>query len=138
MRIIVLTNEYPPHIYGGAGVHVEYLSRELTRLEEGAHDIDVYCFGDQKVRFANETVTGVRLNFAFPAQDRYHGKMLDALYRDIIMTGLVKKGDIVHCHTWYTLLAGCLIKQILGIPMIITSHSLEPQRPWKREQLGRG
>jgi alpha-maltose-1-phosphate synthase len=136
MRIILLTNEYPPHIYGGAGVHVEYLSRELLRLEGGSHEINVLCFGDQKVRFANETVRGVQLNFEFPCQDAYHRKMLDALFRDILMTGSVQEGDIVHCHTWYTLLAGCLIKQILGIPMIITAHSLEPQRPWKREQLG--
>jgi len=136
MRIILLTNEYPPHIYGGAGVHVEYLSRELLRLDGGSHEIDVLCFGDQKVRFANETVRGVSLNFKFPSQDAYHRKMLDALFRNIIMTGSVKEGDIIHCHTWYTLLAGCLIKQILGIPLIITAHSLEPQRPWKREQLG--
>jgi starch synthase len=136
MRIILLTNEYPPHIYGGAGVHVEYLSRELSRLDGGSHELDVLCFGDQKVRFANETVRGVRLDFEFPSQDAYHRKMLDALFRNIIMTGLAKEGDIVHCHTWYTLLAGCLIKQILGIPMLITAHSLEPQRPWKHEQLG--
>ena len=136
MRIILLTNEYPPHIYGGAGVHVEYLSRELSRLDGGSHELDVLCFGDQRVRFANETVRGVSLNFEFPSQDVYHRKMLDALFRDVMMTGLAKEGDVVHCHTWYTLLAGCLIKQILGIPMIITAHSLEPQRPWKHEQLG--
>jgi starch synthase len=136
MRVILLTNEYPPHIYGGAGVHVEYLSRELLCLDGGSHDLDVLCFGDQKVRFANETVRGVRPDFGFPYQDAYHRKMLDALFRNIIMTGLAKEGDIVHCHTWYTLLAGCLIKQILGIPLLITAHSLEPQRPWKHEQLG--
>jgi alpha-maltose-1-phosphate synthase len=96
----------------------------------------VLCFGDQKGRFANKTVRGVQLNFEFPCQDAYHRKMLDALFRNILMTGSVQEGDIVHCHTWYTLLAGCLIKQIRGVPMIITAHSLEPQRPWKQEQLG--
>lgn len=136
MRIALLTNEYPPHTYGGAGVHVEYLSRELARLEAGRHRVQVLCFGEQKEHFANVTVEGIRLGFDFPSQDLRHQKLLDSLFRNIVMTGSVQKADIVHCHTWYTLLAGCLLKQMLDIPLTITTHSLEPQRPWKAEQLG--
>jgi len=136
MKITLLTNEYPPHTYGGAGVHVEYLSRELARLDGGTHDIQVLCFGEQKENFGNVTVEGISLTFDFPFQDLRHQKLLDSLFRNILMTGSVKEADIVHCHTWYTYLAGCLMKQILGIPLAITTHSLEPQRPWKAEQLG--
>jgi len=136
MKILLLTNEYPPHIYGGAGVHVEYLSRGLARLEGGRHGIQILCFGEQKENVGNISVGGVSLTFDFPFQDLHHQKLLDTLFRDIIMTGSVRDADIVHCHTWYTLLAGCLVKQIFGIPLAITTHSLEPQRPWKEEQLG--
>ena len=136
MKIALLTNEYPPHTYGGAGVHIEYLSRELTRLEEGRHDIHVFCFGDQKEYIGNIKVEGISLGFDFPFQDPRHQKLLESLFLNILMTGSIKEADIVHCHTWYTLLAGCLVKQILGIPLVITTHSLEPQRPWKAEQLG--
>jgi glycogen synthase len=136
MKIALLTNEYPPRTYGGAGVHVEYLSQELARLEERRHDIHVFCFGEQKEYVGNLKVEGIRLAFDFPFQDLRHQKLLDSLFRNILMTGSVKEADIVHCHTWYTLLAGCLIKQILDIPLAITTHSLEPHRPWKAEQLG--
>ncbi|MGZ3569438.1 MAG: glycogen synthase [Thermodesulfobacteriota bacterium] len=136
MNIALLTNEYPPHTYGGAGVHVEYLSRELARLDGGTHNIHVLCFGEQKENVGNLTVEGISLTFDFPFQDFRHQKLLDSLFRNIIMTGSVKEADVVHCHTWYTHFAGCLMKQILGIPLAITTHSLEPQRPWKAEQLG--
>jgi len=104
MKIALLTNEYPPHIYGGAGVHVEYLSRELARLEGGKHDLHIRCFGEQKEHFDNVAVEGVRPDFVFPFQDVHHQKLLDTLFRDILMTGSVKEADIVHCHTWYTIL----------------------------------
>lgn len=136
MRIIFLTNEYPPYIYGGAGVHAEYLLRELNILDEGRHILDVFCFGDQKEHSGNKNVEGIRLDFDFPCQDERHRKLLDTLFRNIIITGSVAEADILHCHTWYTYLAGCLIKRIYNIPLIITAHSLEPQRPWKEEQLG--
>lgn len=136
MNITLLTNEYPPHIYGGAGVHVEYLSRELVRLEGGLHVLNILCFGEQEEHSANKSVQGIRVAFDFPYQDPHHQKLLDTLFRNILMTGSVKEADIVHCHTWYTYLAGCLMKQILSIPLVITTHSLEPQRPWKEEQLG--
>ena len=137
MRIAVLTNEFPPHIYGGAGVHVEYLSETLARIE-GGHEVDVYCFGDQKEHSGHITVEGILPDFDFPFQDVRHQKLLDALFRNILMVGSLKGADIVHCHTWYTHLAGCLIKQMLKIPLVLTTHSLEPHRPWKEEQMGSG
>jgi len=136
MKITFLTNEYPPHIYGGAGVHAEYLSRELASLEEGRHTINVLCFGEQKEDSANKTVQGILPPVDFPFQDFRYQKLFDTLLRNIIMSGTVPEADIVHCHTWYTHFAGCLIKQILGIPLVLTTHSLEPHRPWKEEQLG--
>ncbi len=136
MKIIFLTNEYPPHIYGGAGVHAEYLSRELASIEAGRHNINVFCFGNQKEKSANLSVEGVHINLDFPFNDTRHRKFFDTLFQNIFITGSVAEADVVHCHTWYTVLAGCLIKQMFDIPLVITTHSLEPHRPWKEEQLG--
>jgi starch synthase len=136
MKITLLTNEYPPHVYGGAGVHVDYLSRELLALEEGKHAIQILCFGDQKEDSAHKTIKGIPSLSHVPLQDFRHEKLLDTLLRNILMVGSSKETDIVHCHTWYTYLAGCFIKQLFHIPLVITTHSLEPDRPWKEEQLG--
>jgi starch synthase len=136
MRIALLTNEYPPHIYGGAGVHVEYLSKDLALLEGGKHPVNVYCFGEQKEHSGHITVEGFRLDFEFPSQDIRHRRLLDTLFRNILIVGSLKGADIVHCHTWYTHLAGCLIQQMLNIPLVLTIHSLEPHRSWKEEQMG--
>jgi len=136
MRIAILTNEYPPHIYGGAGVHVEYLTRELTHLDNGQHTITVLAFGEQSLRDGNLTVQGVRPNFALPYQDPRHEKFMDTMARDLLMTGSLRDIDVIHCHTWYTHLAGCLAQQLTGAPLVLTTHSLEPHRPWKVEQLG--
>ncbi len=136
MKIILLTNEYPPHVYGGAGVHVQYLARELARLEGARHEVQVLCFGGQREHSGNLEVEGIQESSDFPCQDPRHQKLLDALLRDVRMTGAVKAADVVHCHTWYTSLGGCLIKQLLGIPLVLTTHSLEPHRSWKEEQLG--
>ena len=84
MRIAILTNEYPPHIYGGAGVHVEYLTRELARLDGGTHTVQVLCFGDQSVRQGNLTVRGVRPDCTIPATDPRHQKLMDPLVRDLL------------------------------------------------------
>jgi starch synthase len=138
MKIAILTNEYPPHIYGGAGVHVDCLSRELARLDGHRHTLKILCFGDQRQTMANETVTGVTTEFEFPFQEPRHRRLLDTLYRNLIMTGLLTDVDLIHCHTWYTHLAGCLLKSLLGVPLVLTTHSLEPHRPWKEEQLGAG
>jgi starch synthase len=136
MRIAILTNEYPPHVYGGAGVHVEYLTRELARLDNGQHDVTVLCFGEQSIHESNLTIRGVRPNFTLPCQDPRHEKFMDTLARDLLMAGSLRNIDVIHCHTWYTHLAGCLARQLTGAPLILTTHSLEPHRPWKVEQLG--
>lgn len=136
MRIALLTNEYPPNVYGGAGVHVEYLSRELARAEGGAHHVDVLCFGEQHETTPNLRIHGVAPAVRFAAQDPRHARLLDALVRDLAMAGAAESPDVVHCHTWYTHFAGCLVRQLTGAPLVLTTHSLEPHRPWKVEQLG--
>src|SRR5450759_3590931 len=99
MRIAILTNEYPPYIYGGAGVHVEYLTRELTRVEGGIHSVQVVCFGDQEVHDANLTVRGIKpAGPALPSRDTRHAKFLDTMLRDLIMAGSLEDIDVVHCH----------------------------------------
>jgi alpha-maltose-1-phosphate synthase len=138
MRIAILTNEYPPHIYGGAGVHVSYLSRELAALDGNGHLVKVLCFGEQHEAEGNKVVEGLQADFAFPSQDPHHRKLLGAIFLNVLMTGALNGVDIIHCHTWYTHLAGCLLKELLGKPLVLTTHSLEPHRPWKEEQLGSG
>jgi alpha-maltose-1-phosphate synthase len=136
MRIALFTNEYPPNVYGGAGVHIEYLSRELARLEAGAHNVDVFCFGDQRETRGNLRVQGISPDIHLPAQDPRHARLLDAFVRDLAMVGAVEAADIVHCHTWYSHLAGCIARPLTGARLVLTTHSLEPHRPWKAEQLG--
>src|SRR5262249_33635273 len=136
MRIAILTNEYPPNIYGGAGVHVEYLTRELAQVEGGHHTLEVLCFGDQSERSGNLTVRGIHPDCGLPYQDPRHAKFQDTMLRNLAMAGRRKAVEVVPCHTWYTPLAGCLVKQLTGARLVLTTHSLEPHRPWKVEQLG--
>jgi starch synthase len=136
MRIAQLTNEYPPHVYGGAGVHIEYLSRELAAADGGAHAVQVLSFGEQREDAGNLRVQGVVPGLKLPVQDPRHGRLMDALLRDLAMVGAVESPDIVHCHTWYAHLAGCLARPLTGARLVLTTHSLEPHRPWKVEQLG--
>lgn len=136
MKISILTNEYPPNIYGGAGVHVEYLTRELASLENRQHTVNVLCFGRQQTQSDNLSVLGIESELQLPSQDPRHRRFLDTLLRNIMMAGSVDKADIVHGHTWYSHLAGCLLKQLVGARLVLTTHSLEPHRPWKVEQLG--
>lgn len=136
MKIAILTNEYPPNIYGGAGVHVDNLTRELARVENGAHSVEVLCFGGQKEEGPGLRVTGMDPGYPFRFRNRETEKMADVLLRDVLMAGALEDADIIHCHTWYTHFAGCLLKQFLGVPLVLTTHSLEPNRPWKAEQLG--
>jgi glycogen synthase len=138
MNILLLTNEYPPHIYGGAGVHVDHLVREMALCDKGRHRLQILCFGDQHEKGPGKTVTGIGPAEALAAAKLRQPKLLDTLYRNIVMAGSVEATDVIHCHTWYTHLAGCLIKQLLQIPLVVTTHSLEPSRPWKKEQLGNG
>ncbi len=127
MRALILTNEYPPHVYGGAGVHVAELTRSLRELIE----VEVRTFGDQ-----DERGDGWRLR-GFDADARLTGAFA-ALARDVRMAAEPVVADVVHAHTWYTHLAGVLAKLAYGIPLVVTVHSLEPMRPWKREQLAGG
>lgn len=134
MKALLLTNEYPPNVYGGAGVHVEYLSRELARLMP----VEVRCFGAQQSREGNLAVRGFSVNeseFGCPPALR---SVFGAVQRDAAMAAAGNDADLVHVHTWYTHLGGILMKQNYGIPLVLTVHSLEPLRPWKREQLGGG
>lgn len=134
VKALLLTNEYPPSIYGGAGVHVDYLSRELARRIE----VDVRCFGAQRAEQPGLTVRGFGAateGHACPAPLR---SVFGALERCVAMNAAGTDADLVHCHTWYTHFGGVLAKLNYGIPLVITIHSLEPLRPWKREQLGGG
>ncbi len=131
MRVALLTREYPPDVYGGAGVHVEYLSEHLARLV----DLDVYCFGEPRpsplVRAAFEPWEAV-------GTGRPHDAALKTLSVDLRMAAAVEDADVVHTHTWYANFAGHLAHLLYGIPHVATTHSLEPHRPWKAEQLGGG
>jgi alpha-maltose-1-phosphate synthase len=136
IRIAILTNEYPPNVYGGAGVHVDYLTRELAAHDGGRHSVHVLSFGAQRETRANLSVEGVQPPIEIAAQDSRHSKLFATLLQDLVMSGRLADIDIVHCHTWYTHLAGCLAKYLHGVPLMLTTHSLEPHRPWKVEQLG--
>ena len=134
MKALFLTNEYPPNIYGGAGVHVDYLSRELAKLI----DIEVRCFGAQDETRDHLRVHGFALDTAGWTAPRNLHSIFGAVRRCTDFNTTAIDADLVHCHTWYTHLGGILAKLNYGIPLVITSHSLEPLRPWKREQLGGG
>ena len=136
MRIAILTNEYPPHIYGGAGVHVEYLVKELLAVDGGTHEVHVCCFGDQREERERLRVRGVEPGADLPATDPRHTRFLETMLRNVRMAGLISGADIVHCHTWYAHFAGCLLRQLDDARLVLTTHSLEPHRPWKVEQLG--
>ena len=134
MKALFLTNEYPPSIYGGAGVHVDYLSRELAKIM----DVEVRCFGTQDVKDPHLTVKGFELDTSTFKSPKNLNSVFGAIRRctDFNTAGI--DADIVHCHTWYSHFGGILAKLNYHIPMVLTVHSLEPLRPWKREQLGYG
>ena len=134
MKALFLTNEYPPYVYGGAGVHVDYLSRELAKLME----VEVRAFGDQNGASGNLSVTGFSLDSAKFTCPKALQSVFGAVQRCTDFNTTNINADVVHCHTWYTHLGGILAKLNYGIPLVITVHSLEPLRPWKREQLGGG
>ncbi len=134
MKTLLLTNEYPPYNYGGAGVHVEYLSRELSRLMQ----VEVRSFGDQDVTKDNLRVRGVRIDESVLQAPKNLKSVFGAARRCVDFNAMGIDADVVHCHTWYTHLGGIMAKLAYGIPLVITVHSLEPLRPWKREQLGGG
>ncbi|NJP32605.1 glycogen synthase [Micromonospora thermarum] len=127
IRVDLLTREYPPEVYGGAGVHVEYLARELRALA----DVRVHCFG------APRTEPGVTA-YAEPAGLAGANAALRTMGVDLEMAAGCAGTDVVHSHTWYANLAGHTAKLLHGVPHVVTAHSLEPLRPWKAEQLGGG
>ena len=138
MKTLFLTNEYPPSIYGGAGVHVDYLSRELAKLME----VEVRCYGKAPREMRVDTpalkVTGYGLDTSgYEAPKPLHS-VFGAVQRGLDWNTEGINADVVHLHTWYTHLGGIMAKLNYGIPMVLTVHSLEPLRPWKREQLGGG
>ncbi len=138
MKSLFLTNEFPPNVYGGAGVHVDYLSRELSKLMK----VEVRCFGasGEQVLLNEENLHAT----AFGADPKGYGapknlhSIFTALQRCLDWNSKGVDADIVHLHTWYTHLGGIFAKLNYGIPLVLTVHSLEPLRPWKREQLGQG
>ncbi|TMF71670.1 MAG: glycogen synthase [Chloroflexi bacterium] len=129
-RVAILTREYPPEVYGGAGTHVEYLARELRRLTE----VSVHCWG------APRDEPGVTNHQAWDAlsEPKPEAAALQAMSINLAMAAAVKGVDVVHSHTWYANLGGHLAKLMWSVPHVMTIHSLEPLRPWKSEQLGGG
>ena len=126
MRVGLLTREYPPDVYGGAGVHVEFLARELRPLV----DLDVHCWGEGRA-------DGVRRHRPWSALDGANDA-LRTFSVDLAMAAALEGRELVHSHTWYANLGGHLAKMLYGLPHVMTAHSLEPLRPWKAEQLGGG
>ena len=135
MRVGLFTREFPPEVYGGAGVHVDYLSRELAR--EIA--VEVHCWGPQNSDDANLHVRG-----AAPWDEITNGtegkfrSALEALSLNLTQVKSLTGIDIVHTHTWYVAMAGYFAKKLYNVPFVLTTHSLEPLRAWKAEQLGSG
>ena len=125
MRVAMMTREYPPEVYGGAGVHVTELVAQLRRLCE----VDVHCMGAPR--------PGVILAQPDPALSGANAA-LSTLSADLVMANSAAEASVVHSHTWYTGMAGHLASMLYGVPHVVTAHSLEPLRPWKAEQLGGG
>ena len=134
MKAMLLTNEYPPNVYGGAGVHVAYLSRELAKTMA----VEVRCFGKQDLSDGNLRVLGFDLDSASFTAPKPLRPVFAAIQRCTDFNAMKIDADLVHCHTWYSHFGGILAKLNYGIPLVVTVHSLEPLRPWKREQLGGG
>jgi alpha-maltose-1-phosphate synthase len=135
MRVGLFTREYPPHVYGGAGVHVEYLSRELARQAS----VDVHCWGKQHSDEGNLHVRGQEPwgEITHGTEEKFKGA-LEALSLNLTQVKALAGIDVVHTHTWYVSMAGYLAKKLYNIPFVLTTHSLEPLRAWKAEQLGSG
>jgi starch synthase len=127
MRAALLSREYPPEVYGGAGVHIEFLARELRRLI----DVEVHCFGADR---DEADVYAYRV----PSRLSDANAALGTLGVDLEMAASLGRADIAHSHTWYANMAGHLASMLYDIPHVVTAHSLEPLRPWKAEQLGGG
>jgi glycogen synthase len=135
MKIAIYSNEFPPNIYGGAGVHVDFLTQELAKMAE----VEVHCYGDQNIDSGNLHAYGVNNTLSSTSwEDNATNKMFMNILKDVEMARTTKQADIIHCHTWYTHMAGVFAREMLQAPLILTTHSLETHRPWKFEQLGNG
>jgi alpha-maltose-1-phosphate synthase len=134
VKVLLLTNEYPPNIYGGAGVHVGYLSEELAKTMP----VEARCFGDQRLEEGNLKVIGFELDTSIFTCPKPLRSAFGAVQRCTDFNTMNIDADLVHCHTWYSHFGGILAKKNYGLPLVITVHSLEPLRPWKREQLAGG
>ena len=138
MKALFFTNEYPPNVYGGAGVHVDYLSRELAKLI----DVEVHCFVSNGFQ---EQITESSLKVRrfgvdvskYECPSHLQG-VFAAMQRCLDWNSFGVTADLVHLHTWYTHLGGIIAKLAYGVPLVVTVHSLEPLRPWKREQIKGG
>lgn len=135
MRVGLFTREFPPHIYGGAGVHVDYLSRELAKKIE----VEVHCWGSQNSDSGNLHVRGSEpwSEISNGTTGKFKGA-LEAFSLNLTQIKALEGIDLVHTHTWYVSMAGFLAKKLYGVPFVLTTHSLEPLRAWKAEQLGSG
>jgi len=135
MRAALFTREYPPNVYGGAGVHVEYLSRELARKIE----VEVYSWGNQKSDSGSLHVTGSQpwTDITKGTEGKFKAA-LEALSLNLTQVKALANIDVVHTHTWYASMAGFWAKKLYNVPFVLTTHSLEPLRAWKAEQLGSG
>jgi len=135
MRVGLFTREYPPLVYGGAGVHVDYLSRELAREIE----VEVHCWGPQQADHGSLQVRGAEpwAEITNGTEGKFKGA-LEAFSLNLTQVKALEGIDIVHTHTWYVSMAGYLAKKLYGVPFVLTTHSLEPLRAWKAEQLGSG
>lgn len=135
MRVGLFTREYPPQVYGGAGVHVDYLSRELAKEIE----VEVHCWGPQHSDAGRLHVRGAEpwAEISNGTEGKFKGA-LEAFSLNLTQIKALGGIDVVHTHTWYVSMAGYLAKKLYGMPFVLTTHSLEPLRAWKAEQLGSG
>jgi alpha-maltose-1-phosphate synthase len=135
VRVGLFTREYPPHVYGGAGVHVEYLSRELARKVS----VEVHCWGRQRSDEGNLQVRGQEpwSEISQGTEEKFKGA-LEAFSLNLTQVKALSGIDVAHTHTWYVSMAGFMAKKLYDIPFVLTTHSLEPLRAWKAEQLGTG
>jgi alpha-maltose-1-phosphate synthase len=135
LRVGLFTREYPPQVYGGAGVHVDYLSRELAKQIE----VEVHCWGPQHSDEGMLHVRGAEpwAEISNGTEARFKGA-LEALSLNLTQIKDLRGIDVVHTHTWYVSMAGYLARKLYGAPFVMTTHSLEPLRAWKAEQLGSG
>ena len=134
MKVTFITREYPPNVYGGAGVHVKFLTRELAKQIH----VEVRCFGEQQLEEGNLKAKGYQTwDRMWEGNEPKFNSTLGTFSTDLSVVRDAIDSDVVHTHTWYAAFAGYMAKTLYNVPLVSTVHSLEPLRPWKEEQLGR-